>query len=164
MVSKNTYHQPRITDQDRMYFKEIFNLEAKVMDGKDSQMRIDLDALERIFKMVGFEPNAKQSEEFGQMFKQSHHPGTLNFVEFMQVFSLKSNPEFQEVDVKNAFRLLSKNYESERPNQIKIDRVKEILTEMGITDLEIVQLTTQLQGLCDTDGYFNFENFVRDAF
>ena len=86
----------------------------------------------------------------------------MNFNEFLNVFSLKSNPQFQEVDVKNAFRLLSKEYD--RPNCIKLDRVKEILTEMGITDLEIVQLTTQLQGLCDSDGYFNFENFVKEAF
>ena len=66
--------------------------------------------------------------------------------------------------VKNAFRLLSKNYDSDKPGMIKIERVKEILTEMGITDLEIVQLTTQLQGLCDSEGYFNFENFVKEAF
>ena len=74
------------------------------------------------------------------MFDQ--HAGTLKFDEFLNVFSLKSNPQFQEVDVKNAFRLLSKEYE--RPNMIRLERVREILTEMGITDLEIVQLTTQL--------------------
>ena len=94
------------------------------------------------------------------MFDQ--HNGTLNFKEFLNVFSLKSNPQFQEVDVKNAFRLLSKEYD--RPNMIRLERVREILTEMGITDLEIVQLTTQLQGLCDDQGYFDFERFVKDAF
>ena len=47
---------------------------------------------------------------------------------------------------------------------IKVDRVREILTEMGITDLEIVQLTTQLEGLKNEEGYFNFEQFVKDAF
>ena len=87
--------------------------------------------------------------------------GLLTFNQFLNVFSLKSNRQFQEVDVKNAFRLLSKEYD--RPNMIRLDRVKEILTEMGITDLEIVQLTTQLEGLC-VDGYFDFEKFVRDAF
>ena len=66
--------------------------------------------------------------------------------------------------MKNAFRLLSKNYDSDRPGQITLERVKEILTEMGITDLEIVQLTTQLSGLCDEGGYFDFEKFVREAF
>ena len=52
------------------------------------------------------------------------------------MFSLKSNPQFSEVDVKNAFRLLSKEYD--KPGMISLARVKEVLTEMGITDLEIV--------------------------
>merc|ERR1712060_254937 len=88
--------------------------------------------------MVGFDPNPKQQQEFAQMFASGD--GTLNFNEFLNIFSLKSNPQFREVDVKNAFRLLSKEYE--RSDQIRLERVKEILTEMGITDMEIVQLTT----------------------
>ena len=50
--------QPRITDVDRKYFKEIFNLEAKEHPGHRDK-RIDYDALCRIFGMVGFEPNQK---------------------------------------------------------------------------------------------------------
>ena len=80
----------------------------------------------------------------------------------MDIFSLRNNAEFDQVDVKNAFRLLSKEYNHE--NKIKLDRVKEILTEIGCSDLEIVQLTTQLQGLVEDDGYFDFEKFVNSAF
>ena len=48
---------------DRKYFKEIFNLEARIHEGhKDS--RIDYEALNKIFNMVGFEPNDKQTTEF----------------------------------------------------------------------------------------------------
>lgn len=54
----------------------------------------------------------------------------------MDIFSLRNNAEFDQVDVKNAFRLLSKEYVHE--NKIKLDRVKEILTEIGCSDLEIV--------------------------
>ena len=50
--------------------------------------------------------------------------------------------QFNSTDVKNAFSLLSREYD--KPGMIKLDRLKEILAEMGITDLEIVQLTTQL--------------------
>ena len=63
------YHQPRINDMDRKYFQEIFNLEARVYPGKDSAMRIDYDALQRIFNKVGFEPNRKQTQEFQTMFE-----------------------------------------------------------------------------------------------
>ena len=139
MVSRVPASQPRITDMDRKYFKEIFNLEARNYEGHRDK-RIDHDALIRIFKMVGFDPNPKQQQEFTEMF--ANNDGTLNLNEFLNVFSLKSNPQFKEIDVKNAFRLLSKEYE--RPGMIKLDRVKELLTEMGITDMEIVQLTTQL--------------------
>ena len=86
----------------------------------------------------------------------------LSFPEFMTIFSLKSNSQFNETDVLNSFRLLSKEYD--REGMIKIDRVKEILLEMGINDLEVTQLTTQLQSLQDSDGYFNFEEFVKSAF
>jgi len=155
--ARNT--QPRISDMDRKYFKEIFNLEARMYDGHRDK-RIDYEALIRIFKMVGFDPNPKQQQEFIDMF--AHNNGTLNLQEFLNVFSLKSNPQFKEVDVKNAFRLLSKEYD--RPGMIRLERVKEILQEMGITDMEIVQLTTQLQVLCNAEGYFNFEDFVTSAF
>lgn len=64
--------------------------------------------------------------------------------------------------MKNAFRLLSKEYEN--PGMIKLERVKDILTEMGLQDVEILQLTNQLNSLCDHNGMFNFEEFVKSAF
>ena len=67
------------------------------------------------------------------------------------------------MDVKNAFSLLSREYE--KPGHIKIDRLKEILSEMGITDLEIVQLTTQLHSFVESKtGYFDFKGFVDSAY
>ena len=63
----------------------------------------------------------------------------MNQNQFLSVFSLKQNKKFTEVDVRNAFRLLSKEYE--RPGMIKLERVKEFFAEIGITDMEIVQLT-----------------------
>ncbi len=47
---------------------------------------------------------------------------------------------------------------------IKLERVKEILAEMGLQDVEILQLTNQLNQHCDNDGMFNFEEFVKSAF
>ena len=151
----NRQSKTRISDMDKKYFREIFTLNA-TGEGKD---KINLQGLEEIFKMVGFTPNEKQRVEFEELFAKKP---TLNFNEFLSIFSLKNNSQFNEVDVKNAFRLLSKEYT--RDGWIKLDRVKEILNEMGISDLEIVQLTTQLQTLCDESGYFNFEEFVKSAF
>ena len=80
----------------------------------------------------------------------------------MNVFDLKQTPEFKEVDVRNAFRLLSREYE--RPGMIKLERVKEFFQEMGLVDMEIMQLTNQLTPLCDADGFFNFEEFITNSF
>ena len=109
--------------------------------------------------MVDFKPNEKQDEEFKAMFVKKPEIG---FNEFLQIFSLKSNNQYNEIDVKNAFRLLSKEYD--RPGWIKLERVKEILAEMGLNDVDIIQLTNQLQSQCDNEGMFNFEEFVKSAF
>ena len=53
---------------DRKYFKEIFHLESRIHEGHRDQ-RIDYDALVKIFGMVGFEPNPKQTQEFQKMFE-----------------------------------------------------------------------------------------------
>ena len=58
------------------------------------------------------------------------------FLDFLQIFNLKGNNKYNEVDVKNAFRLLSREYE--KAGMIKLDRVKEILAEMGLQDVEIL--------------------------
>ena len=47
---------------------------------------------------------------------------------------------------------------------IKLDRVKEFFAEIGVTGKDMIQLTLQLEPLCDQDGYFNFEQFVSSAF
>jgi len=87
--------------------------------------------------MVGFTPNEKQKQEFEEMFQKK---SALSFNEFLSIFSLKSNSQFNEIDVKNSFRLLSKEYEKD--GFIKLERVKEILLEIGVPDLEVIQLTT----------------------
>ena len=56
------------------------------------------------------------------------------------MLSLKNKEEFNAVDVKNAFRLLSKEYSSDRSGMIKLDRVHEILLEINVPEEEIEQL------------------------
>ena len=74
--------------------------------------------------MVGFEPEPKQKKEFSLMFEKKKE---ITFDEFMQIFTLKQTETFRPTDIKNAFRLLSKEYT--RENKISIARVEEILHE-----------------------------------
>ena len=118
---------------ENQYFREIFAL--KSCDA--NKQKLNRDGLNAIFEMVGFMPNDKQTQEFDEIFKKNPE---ITFTQFKQIFSLHNTSQFNSVDVKNAFSLLSREYDN--PGHIKIDRLKEILSEMGITDLEIVQLTT----------------------
>ena len=49
----------------------------------------------------------------------------ISFEEFLDMFSLKRNVAFKDkdVEIKNAFRLLSKEYNDEKAGMIKIDRI-----------------------------------------
>ena len=128
-------NKARISDMDKKYFREIFQLNAIDDEGNDegpNRDKLNLTGLNKIFEMVGFEPNEKQKQEFEEMFQKKP---MINFGDFLNIFTLKSNAQFNEVDVKNSFRLLSKEYNKD--GHIKLDRVKEILTEMGLTDLEV---------------------------
>ena len=143
----------KIQEGHKKYFREIFNLQAN-SDGK-----INYDGLLKIFEMVDFHPNEKQHEEFKGLFENKEF---INFTEFLKIFTLRSNDYYTKTDVMNAFRLLSKEYE--KSGWIKVDRVRDILKEMGLKEIEIVHLTTQLQNLEKEDGMFNFEEFVNDSF
>ena len=85
---------------------------------------MDAVGLENLFNMVGFEPDAKQKVEFNYLFTKRKE---LTFDEFMSIFTLKTTDSFKPTDIKNAFRLLSKEYT--RENKISIARVEEILHE-----------------------------------
>ena len=147
----------RMNNVENQYFREIFAL--KSVEGSNKQ-KLNRDGLNAIFEMVGFVPNDKQNQEFDEIFKKT---AEINFTQFKSIFSLHNTSQFNAIDVKNAFALLSREYE--KPGEIKIDRLKEILSEMGITDLEIVQLTTQLHGFVDQKtGYFQYKAFVDSAY
>ena len=63
----------KISEMDKKYFREIFNLHAK--DDK-----IDYEGLQKIFEMVDFKPNEKQDEEFKAMFVKKPEIGFSDFL------------------------------------------------------------------------------------
>ena len=81
----------------------------------------------------------------------------------MKLFSLKTNPAIKQHDVKNAFRMLCKEY-GEKDNMIHKHRLKEILQEIGLDSVEITDLVGQLDQDLTRDGFLNFEDFVDRQF
>ena len=58
----NRGSKTRISDMDKKYFREIFNLNAIDDEGNmqgPNRDKLNLEGLNKIFEMVGFEPNEK---------------------------------------------------------------------------------------------------------
>ena len=143
-----------------MYFTEIFHLESSIHEGH-KDLRIDYDAMLRIFLLVSYKPPQKLLREFQKKFREGD--GTMNFQTFVEVFSLKQHPDFNEIDAKNSFRLLSREYDKNKSNMISIFRCQQILEEMGFNEEEKEIMTAQLEIFAE-NGEFNFETFLRLAF
>ena len=60
---KSVMKSPLITDMDHMYFTEIFHLESSIHEGH-KDLRIDYDAMLRIFHLVNYEAPPRLLREF----------------------------------------------------------------------------------------------------
>ena len=65
----------KISEMDKKYFREIFNLHADQQTEK-----INYEGLQKIFEMVDFKPNEKQNEEFKGMFVKKPEMGFNDFL------------------------------------------------------------------------------------
>ena len=73
---------------DRRNLAEIFKLEARAYENE----RVDLQGLLNIFHTVGFDPNQKQINVFGEILKEKG--GTIGCAQFLSVFDLKRGKGF----------------------------------------------------------------------
>ena len=77
---------------DKKYFREIFGLNSIDEAGNttgEGRDKLNREGLDKIFEMVGFEPNEKQKQEFDELFSKKP---LLGFPDFLSIFSLKANP------------------------------------------------------------------------
>jgi Ca2+-binding EF-hand superfamily protein len=130
----------QIDEREKRYFYEIFNLNVmRNEDGSAMKVKqINEAGLNQIFSMIGFTPNKQQQAEFKSVLAQKGD--TLRFDDFIRMLSLKDSSEFSDVDIKNAFRLLSREYRDDKQNMIKLDRVQSILLELGLPEDEVDHL------------------------
>ena len=81
----------------------------------------------------------KDIEEYFSKLKETEKE--ISYDQFLKLFSLKQNQEVKQVDVKNAFRMLCKQ---EKDNCIHKDRIRAILEDIGIDEMETAMLIGQL--------------------
>ena len=149
---------PVSKEPELTHFRQIFN--SMAVDQKAPVPRVTQEKLEKIFEMVDFHPNEiLQREISGWFSRQKETEREISYEQFMKLFSLRSNPAVKQADVKNAFRMLCKDY-GEKDNLIHKNRIKEILEEIGLDSVEVSSLVAQLETDFTKDGFLNFEDFV----
>lgn len=92
----------------------------------------------------------------------------MGFDDFLGLFKLKQTADFAPTDIKNAFRLLSREYV--RENKISLQRIEEILAEQNLNEQEIQYLTKQfrekekVEKTSDGEYFIDFDELVNNAF
>ena len=144
-----------LTKEDKAYFRDLFNLYAT----KDTQ-KISHESLYKIFELIGFRPTPSYDAELRDCFDKKPE---VNFVDFLSLLTCKHlQPTMNPIDIMNSFRFLSKEYT--REGWIKFDRVLEIVDACYGDDAERELMLGRLEKLQDSDGYIDFETFVKLSF
>jgi len=139
----------QITNNQKVAFREIYNLITKETEGK-----LDKKGFEDIFKLIDYKLTEKQLAEFhSRLFKNKE---TILFEDFLKIFNLKMT-DYTSVDVKNAFKLLAKDDDK----YISLEVIKEILKKNNMTDMEIHFITTQLVTFTE-NGKVNYDAFLKN--
>lgn len=139
----------QITNNQKVAFREIYNLITKETEGK-----LDKKGFEDIFKLIDYKLTEKQLAEFhARLFKNKE---TILFEDFLKIFNLKMT-DYTSVDVKNAFKLLAKDDDK----YISLETIKEILKKNNMTDMEIHFITTQLLTFTE-GGKVNYDAFLKN--
>lgn len=137
-----------IKDLHKQAFREIFNLVAE----KDGRM--NKNGLSELFRIIDYNISEDQFNDMvGKLFIKKE---TINFEEFMKIFTLKL-PDYTTTDVKNAFRLLAKDDD----NYIPAAKIKKILDKHGLSDVEIQFLMRQMERFTDGQGRVNYNEFLK---
>jgi signal recognition particle GTPase len=122
----------------------------------NSDKKLTIDGLFKLFEMIDVHLNEEQIEEFEALFLKHR---AIDSKQMMNLFSLKTSLKHDRIEVINSMLLLSKEYE--KPGWMKLSRVKEILAEEGLTEDYIEPLIKQMEKVADSEGMFDIEAFCK---
>ena len=131
-------------------FKEIFNLIAK----KDGTGKMDRAKLAELFQTIDYKLTEEQFNEMANTLFQKKDQ--VQFDDFLKIFNLKLT-EYSVVDVRNAFRLIAKDDDK----YIPMEKIKKILEKQGMSEVEILFLTRQLEPYSE-GGKINYGDFLKN--
>lgn len=137
-----------LTKDDRDAFRDVFNAVSKNKDGK-----INKEELADLFRLIDYKMGEGQFEEIcAKLFGKKD---TIVLEDFMKLFVIKPT-DYTLTDVVNAFKLLAKDDDK----FIKMSKIKKILEKSGLSEMEIIFLTSQLSGYTNTEGKVNYQDFL----
>jgi len=137
-----------ISHSQKQAFREIYKLVA------GESQKLDKEGLNQIFKLIDYQVSEKQLQDFHQ--KLFNKKDTIDFNEFMKIFSLKMN-DYTATDVRNAFKLIAKDDDQ----LIPLSKIKDIMQKNGMSEMEILFLTNQLMAHTDSDGNLKYQEFLQ---
>eukprot|EP01017_Pseudomicrothorax_dubius_P032717 TRINITY_DN430_c0_g1_i1.p1 TRINITY_DN430_c0_g1~~TRINITY_DN430_c0_g1_i1.p1 ORF type:complete len:145 (-),score=46.27 TRINITY_DN430_c0_g1_i1:118-552(-) len=136
-----------INSTHRVALEEIFKLCAK--EGK-----LNKEGLEQMFTMIDYKlPEDQMAEIYVKLFSKKEW---VSFEDFLKIFQLKLT-DYTLTDVYNAFRVLAKDDDK----YIKLSKIKKILEEHNLTEIEVIFLTNQLLPYTDGKGNVDFNEFLK---
>lgn len=159
MQSKSKPREP-----DMKNFFEMFKIQStQSSEAKMSNPKVTQEKLEELFKMVDFKPNETLRKEITNYFtKKRDGEKEITYDDFLKLFSLKENTELPKVRVKNAFRMLCKEYSSDKdePRTISYKRLSDLLDEIGVEEVEKAALLGQLKDEFNDKQIMDFDDYI----
>jgi len=150
-------------DEEAEEEEEMFNLsDDQVIDFKDAFKKFDTSGegeiptseLGTVMKMLGHKLNDEELEECIKMV-DADGGGSVDIDEFLELMRVKTKEAQDEVEVKEAFRILDRKNKGE----IHTDVIKELLTELDphLTPDDLNDLVAEIDE--DGSGWVDYDEF-----
>jgi myosin light chain 6 len=139
-----------LSEDQKSEYRDAFSLFDKKGDGK-----IETSQLGAVIRALGQNPTQADIKRFAQGFPKEHR---ISFEEFLPI--LASTQKIKEQGGVDDFTEGLKVFDKDGNGFISAAELRHVLTSLG-EKLSDEEVTALLQGVEDTQGHVNYEEFVK---
>ena len=137
-----------LSNLNRLTIKNVFTIH------QNKSGKIDVEGFENILKMIDFEIKEEHKKKIiKNLFR---YKSEITFDQYLKIFDLDLEG-YTSTDVKNAFKVLAK----ENDSHVKMNVIKEIISELDIKETEKKFLLNHLTQFNDKKDEFNFIELLK---